>query len=47
VQIWLPDVHSPEFAREARRQSAIVAASAGAEEEQTFVDDLTDWDDPA
>ncbi len=44
VQIWVPDVHSPEFAREATRQSALVAASAGAEEEQAFVDDLTDWD---
>ena len=44
VQIWVPDVHSPEFAREAERQSALVAASANAEEELAFVDDLTDWD---
>jgi hypothetical protein len=44
VQIWVPDVHSPEFAREAERQSALIAASASAEEEQAFVDDLTDWD---
>jgi hypothetical protein len=40
--IWVPDVHSPELAREARRQSALVAASDGAEDEQAFVDDLTD-----
>jgi hypothetical protein len=40
----VPDVHSPEFAREAQRQSALVAASTSAEDEQAFVDDLTDWD---
>jgi hypothetical protein len=44
VQIWVPDVNSPEFAREAKRQSALVAASASAEDEQAFIDDLTDWD---
>jgi hypothetical protein len=44
VQIWVPDVHSPEFAREAKRQSALVAASASAEDDQAFVDDLSDWD---
>jgi hypothetical protein len=44
VQIWVPDVHSPEFAREAKRQSALVAASAGAEDDQAFVDDLSEWD---
>lgn len=47
VQIWVPDVHSPEFVREAKRQSALVAASAAAEDEQAFVDDLTDRDDAA
>jgi len=45
VQIWVPDVHSPEFAREARRQSALVAASPTAEDDQAFVDDLSAWDD--
>jgi hypothetical protein len=44
VQIWVPDVNSPEFAREAARQSALVAASARADDEQAFVDDLTDWE---
>lgn len=44
VQIWVPDVHSPQFAREAKRQSALVAASATAEDDQAFVDDLSDWD---
>jgi DNA-binding LacI/PurR family transcriptional regulator len=27
VQIWVPDVRSPEFEREAHRQAAAVAAS--------------------
>lgn len=45
MQIWVPDVHSPEFAREARRQSALVAASPTAEDDQAFVDDLSAWDD--
>jgi hypothetical protein len=44
VQIWVPDVHSPEFVREAKRQSALVAASSNADEDQAFVDDLSDSD---
>jgi hypothetical protein len=44
VQIWVPDVNSPEFAREAKRQSALVAASAGGDDDQAFVDDLSDWE---
>jgi antidote-toxin recognition MazE-like antitoxin len=44
VQIWVPDVHSPEFVREAKRQSSLVATSDSAEDDQAFVDDLTDWD---
>jgi Protein of unknown function (DUF3018) len=44
VQIWVPDVHSPEFVREAKRQSALVARSDSAEDDQAFVDDLTDRD---
>ena len=27
IQIWVPDVNSPEFAREAHRQSLLVANS--------------------
>ena len=45
VQIWVPDVHAPQFAAEAKRQSELVAATASAEDEQAFVDDLSDWDD--
>ena len=38
VQIWVPDVRSPEFAREAHRQSEAVAASRHAQDDQTFID---------
>jgi hypothetical protein len=39
------DIHSPEFAAEARRQSRLLARSAGADEDQAFVESLIDWDD--
>jgi hypothetical protein len=45
IQIWVPDVDSPEFAKKAHGQSALVAASATAEDDQAFVDELTVWDD--
>lgn len=38
VQIWVPDVRSPEFADEAHRQSAAVAASSHAQDDQAFID---------
>jgi hypothetical protein len=38
VQIWVPDVHAPEFVREAHRQSVAVAASQQAEDDQAFID---------
>jgi hypothetical protein len=43
VQIWVPDVRSAAFAREARRQSALVAASAHETRDQSFVDAISDW----
>jgi hypothetical protein len=45
IQIWVPDVRSPEFAAEAHRQSALVAGSAFAREDQDFIDAVSDWDD--
>ncbi|MFW0792276.1 antitoxin MazE family protein [Gordonia sp. CPCC 205515] len=46
VQIWVPDVNSPEFAAEAHRQSAAVAASPQEADDQAFVDAISvDWDD--
>lgn len=41
VQIWVPDVRSPEFEREAHRQSAAVAASRHAVDDQGFIDSLS------
>ncbi|HEV7983185.1 MAG TPA: antitoxin MazE family protein [Xanthobacteraceae bacterium] len=38
IQIWVPDVNSPEFAAEARRQSLAVANSPYAREDQEFID---------
>ena len=43
IQIWVPDVRSPAFRSEAHRQSAAIAASAHATEDQTFIDAVTDW----
>jgi hypothetical protein len=44
VQIWVPDTRSPAFADEARRQSAAVASSEHASEDQGFVDAISaEW----
>ncbi|KAB1085692.1 antitoxin MazE family protein [Neorhizobium galegae] len=45
VQIWVPDVRSAAFKAEAYRQSLATAASAGAAEDQAFVDSIADWAD--
>ncbi len=45
IQIWMPDVRSPAFRSEAHRQSAAVAASAHAREDQAFIDSVSDWGD--
>ena len=37
VQIWVPDVRSPDFAAEAHRQSALVAAADRASDDMDFV----------
>lgn len=41
VQIWVPDVRSPEFVQEAHRQSAAVAASEHAGDDQAFIDAIS------
>ena len=38
IQIWVPDVRSPEFVAEAHRQSRAVARSKSAADDQAFVD---------
>jgi hypothetical protein len=45
IQIWVPDVRSPEFRAEAHRQSLLVAESAQEREDQGFVDAVSDRDD--
>jgi hypothetical protein len=45
VQIWVPDVGSAIFRAEAHRQSAAVAASARAAEDQAFIDAVSDAGD--
>ena len=41
IQIWVPDVRSPEFAAEAHRQSLAAATSTHAEDDQAFIDALS------
>lgn len=43
VQLWVPDVRSPAFRSEAHRQSAAIAASAHAREDQAFIDAVSGW----
>ncbi len=45
IQIWVPDVRSPAFRSEAHRQSAAVAASGRAADDQAFIDAISDWGD--
>jgi len=45
IQIWVPDVHSPEFAAEARRQSRLANASPEEADIQAFIDSVYEWPD--
>ena len=45
IQIWVPDVRSPAFEVEARRQSLAVAASLQAADDQAFIDSISPLDD--
>ena len=42
IQIWVPDMRSAEFAKEARRQSLAVARSSHAKADQAFIDAISD-----
>lgn len=42
IQIWVPDVRAPMFAAEAHRQSLAVAGSVWADEDQAFIDAVSD-----
>jgi hypothetical protein len=43
IQIWVPDVRSRSFAREAHRQSVLVGNSGHEREEQAFIDAVSEW----
>ena len=43
IEIWVPDVRSRTFAREAHKQSLAVANNAGEHEDQDFVDAIAVW----
>jgi len=45
VQIWLPDVNSEAFRREAARQSRLVRESPGEKETMDFLEAIADWPD--
>jgi hypothetical protein len=42
IQIWVPDVRSRSFAAKAHRQSLAVAGSPHEEEDQAFIDAISD-----
>lgn len=45
VQVWVPDVRSAEFAREARRQALAVREADRLSDDQEFVEAIsTEWD---
>ncbi|MEZ5323170.1 MAG: antitoxin MazE family protein [Microthrixaceae bacterium] len=44
VQIWVPDVRSPQFVEQAHLQSAAVAASTHESDDQAFIDALSSDD---
>ncbi len=42
IQIWVPDMRSPDFASEAHRQSLAVARSKRAGLDQEFIDAISE-----
>jgi hypothetical protein len=45
IEIWVPDVRSPEFVAEAHRQSLAIARSEQAHGDQDFIDAISDFAD--
>ena len=41
VSFWVPDVRTPEFAAEARRESLLIANSSYEADDQAFVDSIS------
>lgn len=42
IQIWVPDVRSPQFVEQAHSQSLAVASSQHEADDQAFIDALTE-----
>jgi hypothetical protein len=42
IQLWVPDTRTPEFAKEAKRQSLLANRSPHAAEDQAWVDAMSD-----
>lgn len=43
IQIWIPDVRSRSFAREAHRQSLLIGTDPSEADEQAFIDAVSEW----
>ena len=43
VTMWVPDMRSPKFAAEARRQCVLANNSRYAAKDQAWVDSMSDW----
>jgi hypothetical protein len=43
IQIWVPDVRSPEFKAEAERQARLVALDPHEAEIMAFIEAAADW----
>jgi hypothetical protein len=42
IQLWIPDVRSPDFAAEAHRQSIAVATSPYAKDDEDFIEAISE-----
>ena len=42
IQLWVPDVRTPAFKKQAHRQSLAVATSGQANEDQSFIDAVSE-----
>ena len=44
IQIWVPDVHSPHLAEEAKRQSRLASRRKSDRDALDFIEATGDWD---
>ncbi len=45
IQIWVPDVRAAAFKSEAHRQALLVASSSRADDDQAFIDAVSELDE--